>query len=94
MYPNETVAVMTYGLEMFLVAVTGTVLYWYIAFRGKLLDPAITMKTRKNFYKRSIGGPIMYFVAILISLLSTKISIAFYIIIPLLYVFLPKAELE
>src|SRR5258708_26549554 len=37
-YPMEPVAVMTYGLEMLMVALTSNILYWYIAFRGKLLD--------------------------------------------------------
>ena len=51
------------------------------------------MNTRKTFFKKIIGGPILYAVAIIVSFFNVYFSIAIYIIIPLLFVILPKAEL-
>jgi|SRR6185436_17264863 len=93
-YPNEMVAVISYGIEMFMVAVSGIALYWYLAFHGKLLDHSIPMKTRKNYLHKAYGGPSLYLLAILLGFVSYKISIALYIIIPLLYVVLPKTDLK
>jgi len=93
-YPTETVSVVTYGLEMFMVALAANTLFWYIAFRGKLLDSRISRAMRKDYLIRGLGGLALYFIAMLLSLWHVEIAIAFYIMIPLLYVILPKAELS
>jgi uncharacterized membrane protein len=92
-YPGEQVAVMIYGLELMMVAITAVVMFWYIAFYTNGLNESISLETRKKYFMKVIGGPILYIAAVLLSFISIKISIALYIIIPLLYVFLPKAEL-
>jgi len=92
-YPLDQIAVISYGLAMFLVATTANFFFWYLAYRTKLLLSSISLKTRKNYLQKTIGGPVLYAVSILVSFIHIYISIALFIIIPLLYVVLPKADL-
>jgi uncharacterized membrane protein len=92
-YPGEQIAVMIYGLELMMVAVSANIMFWYIAFYTDSLDEAVTISTRKKYFRKVIGGPVLYALAVLLSFISVKLSIALYIIIPLLYLVLPKAEL-
>jgi len=49
---------------------------------------------RRRHYARTIlGAKILYPAAIIIALLNVYVAIAVYILVPLLYVFLPKATL-
>lgn len=92
-YPGEQVAVLTYGLEFFMTAVTANIFYYYLAFRTRLLYDSISVKTRKKFFYRILGGPILYGLACVVSFIHVNLSIALFIAIPLLFLFLPKAEL-
>ncbi len=92
-YPTEQVAVMLYGLELMMVAITGNILFWYMAFRTDILQDSISYKTRKKYFLKIIGGPILYLLSVIMSFVSVYISIALYVLIPLLFVILPKAEL-
>lgn len=93
-YPHEQIAVMTYGIIMLMVAVTAYLMYYYIAFKSDLLYESVSQPTRKKFAYKIMGGPLLYSIAVLASFISVYISIGFYIVIPLLYVILPKAELN
>lgn len=92
-YPLEQVSVITYGLTFFMAGLTANISYYYLAFKTDLMHPSIGLKTRKNLAKKIIGGPVLYALAILFSFIHVGISIFLYILIPLLFVFLPKAEL-
>lgn len=92
-YPGEQIAVMIYGAEFMMVAITATLMFWYLAFQTDCLNDDISSSSRKKYLYKIIGGPIFYAIAIWMSFINVKISIALYIIIPLLYVVLPKAEL-
>lgn len=93
-YPSEQIAVMIYGVVFMMVAITAVMMFWYIAFYTESLNEAISNTARKKYLYKIIGGPIMYALAIWMSFIHVNISIAIYILVPLLYVVLPKAELK
>ncbi|MEP7263087.1 MAG: TMEM175 family protein [Bacteroidota bacterium] len=92
-YPGEQIAVTIYGIVFIMLAMAATMLFWYIAFYTDSLNNGISVNSRKKYLYKIIGGPILYAIAIWMSFVNVKVSIALYIIIPLLYVVLPKAEL-
>ena len=85
---------MVYGVGMMMIAITAVLMFWYIAFQTDCLNDSISMKSRKNYLYKTVGGPILYAVAIWLSFVNVNISVALYIIVPLLYVVLPKSTLE
>jgi uncharacterized membrane protein len=93
-YPQEQVAIITYGITMLMVAASANLIGFYVSFNSELLPAKISMKARRKFAVRNASGIVIYVVAIAAAFLDVKISIGIYILTPLLYVLLPKFELE
>ena len=47
-YPYNIISVSVYGFVFFLSAITATFMYYYIAFKSKLMHEKITMKSRRK----------------------------------------------
>jgi uncharacterized membrane protein len=90
-YPREPAASFTYGLVMFLTAVTAVIGYWYVAFGANLMSPQVSREARVRLLRRMAFGPALYLVATFAALLSVYVSIAIYIAIPLLF-FVPAIQ--
>ncbi len=83
-YPEEPVAVILYGAEMFAAALTFVFMKIYIFSGPALIESGQKRKAKPLYY---VLGPAAYLAAIFIALLSTKIAIAIYILIPVAYFF-------
>ena len=87
-YPNTSVAVMFYGIAMFVTALSFVVMKWYSCNYAKLIDPNLP----KNHFDESrfkiVAGPLLYFLAIFLSLVNTGWAIFIYALIPIIY-FIP-----
>ena len=92
-YPLEPVALLTYGCTLLGAAVTANYIYNHLAFKSDALSSAISEQQRKKYRKRLIGGPILYLLATLSTFVHPYVAIALYLVIPTLFVVLPRAEL-
>jgi uncharacterized membrane protein len=90
-YPDELVAVLVYGFVMFMTALTALVTYAYIAFRADLLAPAVDRAARMRLLRRWASGPVLYLVAIAAAFLDTRIALAVYAVVPLIF-FVPGLQ--
>lgn len=92
-YPTEKISVIVYGTVLLCAAITGNLFYRLVAFKTDVLNNAISLKTRKKFSNRMMGGPVLYALATLSAFLNVYIAIGFYLVIPLLFIVLPRPEL-
>ncbi len=93
-YPTAKIASVVYGAEMMMVAVSGTCVYWYLAFKSGQLHHSIPIATRKSVLRKYLGGPVLYATSVVLAFISPYLSIGMFILIPLLFIILPKARLE
>jgi uncharacterized membrane protein len=91
-YPTEKIAVFTYALVMFMVAASARWLFNYLAFKTDAMHHSIPLKIRKEFSMKATVAA-MYVLAVIASFFSVYISIGLFILNPILFLVLPKAEL-
>lgn len=78
---------MFYGLSLSLTGVVYNILWFYIVRQYLRSRPKINRKFIYQASLWSLGYPILYFVSALLSLVSTNISLALYVLIPFFYLF-------
>jgi uncharacterized membrane protein len=93
-YPFSLIAISLYGFVFFLTALIAAVMYYYIAFKSQLMHEKITQKSRKRIWKRVIMGPVFFASAIFLGWIHVLIPIIIYILVPLLFLVMPKIEFE
>ena len=92
--PFNIVSVSVYGFLFFLMALTATFTYYYLAFKSDLMHSKVSKKSKLKIWKRFIMGPIFYVVAIALGFISVYIPIVIYLLVPFLFVVFPKIEFE
>lgn len=85
-YVGTPIAVVPYGLTLIAAGLSLQLLWWYATHRRRLvaadMDPALVrMVTR-----RTLLGPALYLLAILVSILSVQLTLLIYVIVPILYI--------
>lgn len=90
-YPDESAAVITYGLVMFLTAVTATLAYCYAAFWSDAMSPAVTPSARTRLFRKWSMSILLYLIAMLAALVEVKVALAIYIGVPLMF-FIPALQ--
>ncbi|OGT41005.1 MAG: hypothetical protein A3F13_09710 [Gammaproteobacteria bacterium RIFCSPHIGHO2_12_FULL_40_19] len=85
-YPDQIIAITFFGLVMMVAAIIFGTMRLYSAYYGCLVNcDLIDDGLIKREMFKSYSGALFYAVAILAGFISTKLSIAFYFVIPLLY---------
>ncbi|KAM3095809.1 TMEM175 family protein [Phormidesmis sp. 146-12] len=86
-YANLQPVVMFYGLSLMLTGLVYNTLWFYVVHQYLWRHP----HTHRRFIRRaslwSVGYPVLYLLASLMSLVSTTLSLVLYILIPLFYLF-------
>lgn len=84
-YPRNETAVLFFGLITIMAALAFIALRLFVLFRRDLLDPAFDAAHLARSIRDSAIGVGLYFVALLVSYLSEKITITMYALIPFLF---------
>jgi len=84
-FPGVRLAVMCYGA----VTTLAGVMRYYVFYVGKLVDERIDRRLLKLAMMRSVMNPVLHCIAVLLAFVDTRLSIALYIILPLMF-FLPS----
>lgn len=87
-YPDQQVAVMIYGVNLFIAAFWLNVKWRYATRNYLLIDPNSPQSIIRAQSRRYLIAPIMYLIAIVVSYASPQVSIVLYIATPL-YFLLP-----
>jgi uncharacterized membrane protein len=88
-YPGERIAVMSYGVVMALAGVCFSSMRFYAFFVGRLVDESIDCKLLKSAMIKSAMNPTLHSVAVLLAFVDTRLTIALYVLLPMLF-FVPS----
>ena len=91
---NSFIANACYGLVLCLASVVAVWMYHHLAFKANLFYPEVTMASRKKVYKQVIPGPALFLIAIGLGLISNYISLIFYAVTPVSFMFLPQLDFD
>jgi uncharacterized membrane protein len=88
-YPNERIAVISYGIVSLLAGLSFSGMRYYAFYVGKLIDEGFEQHLLKSAIIKSLMNPFLFGLAILLAFVDTRLSLAIYVLLPLLY-FVPS----
>ena len=86
-YPEQRVSVIIYASTLVITGLVLQLLWWYATSSYRLVDKEIDPKLVRRATRRNLMAPLIYLLAIGISFLSVQISLIFFIVVPILYIF-------
>ena len=92
--PYSFVAIAAYGLVLMFASITAILMYHHLAFKAKLFLPEVSAKSKKRVYRQIVSSPFIYIAAIAGGLISTYIPITIYIIMPIIFMFMPQLDFD
>jgi len=92
--PHSFVAIAAYGLVLLFASLTAILMYHHLAFKSKLFLPEVSVISKKRVYKQIVSSPFLYIAAIAGGLINTYIPIAIYIIMPVIFMFMPQLDFD
>ena len=92
--PHSFVAIAAYGLVLLFASLTAILMYHHLAFRSKLFLPEVSAISKKRVYKQIVSSPFLYITAIAGGLINTYIPIVIYIIMPVIFMFMPQLDFD
>jgi uncharacterized membrane protein len=91
-YPGERLAVMGYGMVSTLAGISFTSMRYYAFYLARLVDESIDRRLLKSAMLKSTLNPVLHSIAVLLAFADTRLSIALYIILPLMFFIPSKLE--
>lgn len=89
-YPQQPIAVVIYGLNLILIGLVLYAHWWYATADCRLVDHDIDPHVVRVAKQRILIAPVAYTLAILLAFVGTALSLAIYLLVPVLYI-LPGA---
>jgi uncharacterized membrane protein len=86
-YPEQQVSIIIYAGTLVITGLVLQSLWWYATSRCRLVDRAIDPRLVQRATRRNLTGPLIYLLAIGISLVSVSASLVLFILVPLYYIF-------
>lgn len=93
-YPASLTAVSIYGIVLMLCSITGAMMFSEIAFGSDMMMKEVSHQRRKRTATIIWMGPVIFFIAILLGFVHVIIPVIFYIITPIVFLFLPDMDLN
>ncbi len=84
-YPNDRTALMVYGLNLVMVGIFLYAHWWYATHRHRLVHSDIHPELVRLAKQRILMGPAGFLLAIGLSFVSTRLSLALYALVPVFY---------
>lgn len=92
-YVGTPIAVVPYGLTLIASGLMLALVWWYATHRRRLVSPALDDELVRQVMRRTLAGPALYAAAMLVSIVSARLTLGLYALIPL-YFILPHARLD
>jgi uncharacterized membrane protein len=86
-YPGQQISVVIYAGTLVLTGLVLQLLWWYVTSSYRLVDREIDPRLVQRATRRNLMAPLIYLLAIGISFLSVQISLVFFVLVPVLYIF-------
>jgi uncharacterized membrane protein len=86
-YPEQRVSVIIYAGTLVITGLVLQALWWYATSGYRLVDRNIDPRLVQRTTRRNLTGPLLYLLAIGISLFSVPASLVLFFLVPLYYIF-------
>jgi uncharacterized membrane protein len=86
-YPEQRVSVIIYAGTLVITGLVLQLLWWYATSRYRLVDRNIDPRLVQRATRRNLAAPLLYLLAIGISLFSVPASLVLFILVPVYYIF-------
>lgn len=86
-YPEQQISIVIYGGTLVMTGLVLQLLWWYATSGYHLVDREIDPRLVQRATRRNLTAPLVYLLAIGVSFLSVQISLIFFILVPLYYIF-------
>ncbi|HEX6557558.1 MAG TPA: TMEM175 family protein [Ktedonobacteraceae bacterium] len=86
-YPEQRVSVIIYAGTLVLTGLVLQLLWWYATSGYRLVDSNIDPRLVQQATRRNLTAPLIYLLAIGISLVSVPASLVLFLLVPLYYIF-------
>jgi len=93
-YPFQQLTTIIYGANLVAASLSLYVLLWYSNANNRLVDKHQDKHLVKLASRRILVGPSVYLIAILLSFVDTRISLALYAITPIYYILPGKIDVH
>ena len=93
-YPFQQIPVMIYGGNLIAAGLTLYTTSWYCMSNRRMVDKTLSQDVVNLGARRILAGPLVYTVAVLLSFVDTRISLALYAITPIYYVLPGKIDIH
>jgi uncharacterized membrane protein len=85
-YVDQQLPVVIYGANMIIISLVLQLHWWYATHNHRLVDPDVSPELVKSVTHVILIGPVVYLIAMGLSYVSTKMSIAIYLLVNLIYI--------
>jgi uncharacterized membrane protein len=85
-YSNTRMAIGIYGGNLIAIGLTLALHWWYATAGSRHVDPAIDRALVRGAMYRTLMGPFVYLLAILLSFIKVELSLILYALVPILYI--------
>lgn len=92
-YVRQQVVVAIYGLNLVAVGATLSLIWWYATADHRLVDADLSAQAVRAGGQRILLGVGLYLLAVALAFINTWLSVAMYIIVPLLYILPGRIDL-
>jgi uncharacterized membrane protein len=86
-YPAQQISVIIYGGTLVITGLVLQLLWWYATSNYRLVDREIDPHLVQRATRRNVTAPLIYLLAIGISLFSVPTSLVLFILVPVYYIF-------
>lgn len=86
-YPEQRVSVIIYAGTLVITGLVLQLLWWYATSRCRLVDRNIDPRLVQRATRRNLTAPLIYLLAIGVSLFSVPASLVLFILVPVYYIF-------
>ncbi len=91
-YPTQPLVIALYGFVLMMAIFAFRLMVRHAFFKGRLIHSHVDEAARKNEYRRSLFGIILYGISVAAAFIHPYISLAIFILVPVYY-FLPRSVL-
>lgn len=86
-YPEQQISVVIYAGTLVITGLVLQLLWWYVTSNHRLVDEDIDPLLVRRATRRNLTAPLIYLLAIGTSFLSVQISLIFFFLVPVFYIF-------
>jgi uncharacterized membrane protein len=93
-YPQQQIPSIIYGGNLIATGISLHTIWWYCTRNRRLVEKNLSPHVVRLASRRILAGPSVYTIAVFLSFLDTRISLAMYAVMPIYYILRAKIDIH